>query len=321
MTSANDATSVTDGVPDRRLLLVHAHPDDEVIGTGATMAKYVAEGAQVSLVTCTLGEEGEVLIPDIAHLAADKDDQLGPHRHGELKNAMAELGVTDFQQLGGVGRYRDSGMAWDEKQRAVARDILREGIFWTADLLEAANELVTIIRAKRPQVLITYDEYGGYGHPDHIQAHRVAMYAYILAGVASHRPDLGEAWTIQRVLWSAMSESHLREGIRRLRAAGDTESWGGLDPEGELPPMASPDSALAVCVDGGPYGRQKIEAMRSHATQVETEGWFFQVGKVLGDEAWGKEFFRHAAGAPFPESEGSSRESRTLPDDLFAGLE
>ncbi|HEY9378499.1 MAG TPA: PIG-L family deacetylase, partial [Jiangellaceae bacterium] len=96
---------------DRRILLVHAHPDDEAIGNGATMARYAAEGAHVTLVTCTLGEEGEVLVPELAHLAADRDDTLGQHRIGELAAAMAELGVTDHRFLGGPGRYRDSGMA------------------------------------------------------------------------------------------------------------------------------------------------------------------------------------------------------------------
>jgi len=91
-------------VTDRRLMLVHAHPDDEVIGTGATMAKYVDEGAAVTLVTCTLGEEGEVLVPDLAHLAADRDDALGPHRHTELADAMSVLGVRDWNLLGEPGR-------------------------------------------------------------------------------------------------------------------------------------------------------------------------------------------------------------------------
>jgi N-acetyl-1-D-myo-inositol-2-amino-2-deoxy-alpha-D-glucopyranoside deacetylase len=95
---------------DRRLLLVHAHPDDETIGTGATMAHYVAAGASVTLVTATSGEEGEVLLPDLAHLAADQNDDLGAHRREELGAAMAELGVTDWRLLGGPGRYRDSGM-------------------------------------------------------------------------------------------------------------------------------------------------------------------------------------------------------------------
>jgi len=114
-------------------MLVHAHPDDETIGNGVTMARYVDEGAAVTLVTCTLGEEGKVLVDDLAHLAADQVDGLGQHRLGELKNAMDILGVTDFIRLGGDGRYRDSGMAYDARGRAIARDVLREGIFWTAD--------------------------------------------------------------------------------------------------------------------------------------------------------------------------------------------
>ncbi|MEP7090399.1 MAG: PIG-L family deacetylase, partial [Nocardioidaceae bacterium] len=152
---------------DQRLLLVHAHPDDETIGQGATMAKYAARGTQVTLVTCTLGEEGEVLVPDLAHLAADADDDLGEHRIVELANAMSELGVTDHRFLGGAGHYRDSGMMWDDQRRAVARSETKEGTFWRADLLEASDLLVEIIREVRPQVLVTYDQYGNYGHPDH----------------------------------------------------------------------------------------------------------------------------------------------------------
>ena len=104
--------------------------------------------------TCTLGEEGEVLVPDLAHLAAEQGDELGSHRLGELKEAMDILGVTDFVRLGGDGRFRDSGMAYDDKGQATARDVLRDGIFWTTDLLEAANELVPLIRDRKPQVLI-----------------------------------------------------------------------------------------------------------------------------------------------------------------------
>src|SRR6476659_10589889 len=116
---------------DQRLLLVHAHPDDETIGQGATMAKYVARGTQVTLVTCTLGEEGEVLIPDLAHLASHREDGLGRHRITELASAMKELGVTDHRFLGGAGRFRDSGMMGVEQNH-------RTGAFWAADLDEAA---------------------------------------------------------------------------------------------------------------------------------------------------------------------------------------
>jgi N-acetyl-1-D-myo-inositol-2-amino-2-deoxy-alpha-D-glucopyranoside deacetylase len=161
--------------PARRLLLVHAHPDDESIGTGAVMAKYAAEGAQVTLVTCTLGELGEIIPPDLAHLGADTEDRLGEYRIGELDAACAELGVTDHRYLGGPGRWRDSGMigtAGNDDPRC----------FWRADVGEAAAALLGVIREVRPRVLVTYDANGFYGHPDHIQAHRVAWRAFQQAG-------------------------------------------------------------------------------------------------------------------------------------------
>src|SRR3990170_248661 len=204
-------------LPDQRILLVHAHPDDESIGQGATMAKYVAEGRGVTLVTCTAGEMGEILVPELEHLAADKDDGLGLHRRGELDAAMAGLGVTDHRFLGGFGTYRDSGMKWHDDGHAVAADDVHENAFWHADLTEAANHLVAVIREGRPQVLVTYDEFGGYGHPDHIQAHRVAMYAAALAAAPTYKLQLGAPHDIAKIYWVAMSESRMRESLRALR--------------------------------------------------------------------------------------------------------
>jgi N-acetyl-1-D-myo-inositol-2-amino-2-deoxy-alpha-D-glucopyranoside deacetylase len=306
-------TSVTETEPARRLMLVHAHPDDETIMDGATMAKYVAEGAAVCLVTCTLGEEGEVLVEDLAHLAPDQTDDLGSHRLGELKLAMEMLGVTDFSRLGGDGRYRDSGMAYDAEGRAIPRDVLRDGIFWTADLLEAANQLVPVIRDRRPQVLVTYNEIGNYGHPDHIQAHRVAMYATQLAGVASYRRDLGEPWTVARVFWSTISKSEIFAGIQALRDAGDTETFKELDPDGPLSSMMSDDADIAVEIDGRQWVAQKLAAMRAYATQITADGPFFAGAEVLGDDRWAREYYRLACGVPLPASEGWAA-------DLFAGL-
>jgi N-acetyl-1-D-myo-inositol-2-amino-2-deoxy-alpha-D-glucopyranoside deacetylase len=159
----------------RRLLLVHAHPDDEAIYTGATMARYAAEGAQVTLVTCTLGELGEIIPPALAHLAADREDRLGPYRVGELAAACAALGVTDHRFLGGAGRWRDSGMMGtpgNEDPRC----------FWRADVDVAARALLDVMAEVRPQVLLSYDADGAYGHPDHIQAHRVTRRAFERAG-------------------------------------------------------------------------------------------------------------------------------------------
>jgi N-acetyl-1-D-myo-inositol-2-amino-2-deoxy-alpha-D-glucopyranoside deacetylase len=295
-------------------MVVHAHPDDETIGNGVTMARYVDEGAAVTLVTCTLGEEGEVLVDDLAHLAADQADDLGEHRLGELKNAMDILGVTDYVRLGGDGHYRDSGMAYDPHGRTIARDVLREGIFWTADLQEAANELVPLIRDRKPQVLSTYNPVGGYGHPDHIQTHRVAMYAVLLAGVPSYRPDLGPVWQVPRVLWNVLSRSRMIAGIKALREAGDTETWKGFDPEAEDLLMVADDADIVAVIDGARWVDRKLAAMRAHATQITEDGPFFAASRLLGDSQWAEEFYVLAAGVPFPDSDGWA-------DDLFAGLD
>ncbi|HSU35496.1 MAG TPA: N-acetyl-1-D-myo-inositol-2-amino-2-deoxy-alpha-D-glucopyranoside deacetylase [Propionibacteriaceae bacterium] len=309
MTSATE----TSEAPDRRLMVVHAHPDDETIGNGATMARYVAEGAAVTVVTCTLGEEGEVLVEDLAHLAAEQNDDLGSHRLGELKAAMDILGVVDYVRLGGDGRFRDSGMAYDDRGRATARDVLRDGIFWTTDLLEAAHELIPLIRDRKPRVLATYNPFGGYGHPDHIQAHRVAMYAVQLAGVSAYRPDLGPAWTVSRVLWNTMRRSRLVAGIKALRDAGDFKTFSGFDPEDPTLPMVADDADIAAVIDGSRWIKQKLDAMRAHATQITDDGPFFSGAKVLGDSQWSEEAYVFVSGVPFP-GDGWA-------DDLFAGLD
>jgi N-acetyl-1-D-myo-inositol-2-amino-2-deoxy-alpha-D-glucopyranoside deacetylase len=300
--------------PDQRLLLVHAHPDDESIGQGATMAKYVAEGRGVTLVTCTAGEMGEILVPELEHLAADREDGLGEHRRTELDAATKELGVTDYRYLGGFGTYRDSGMKWHEDGHAVAADDVHENAFWHADLTEAANHLVEVIREVRPQVLVTYDQFGGYGHPDHIQAHRVAMYAAQLAAVPSYRRDLGEPWDIAKIYWSAMSESRMRAGLRRLREAGDATTFEGMDPDGELGPFVTPDEDLTAAVDGQEFVERKMAALAAHATQITTDGPFFALSNNMGNRAWATEFYRIAKGAPGETGEDG------LETDLFAGL-
>jgi N-acetyl-1-D-myo-inositol-2-amino-2-deoxy-alpha-D-glucopyranoside deacetylase len=299
---------------DRRLLVVHAHPDDETIGNGATMAKYAAEGVAVTLVTCTLGEEGEILVPELAHLASAKEDRLGEHRQGELAAAMRELGVTDHRFLGGPGTYRDTGMEWHEEGHAVAGAVVGEGTFWRADLTEAADHLVAVIREVRPQVMLTYDQFGGYGHPDHIQAHRVATYACSLAAVRSYRPDLGEPWDIAKVYWGAMSASRMREGLRRLREAGDTTSFEGMDPEGPLPPFIVADDMLDAKVVAEDHVEAKMAAMKAHASQIAVDGPFFALSNNLGNQVWGTEFYRLAKGSKGPVG-GDGLET-----DLFAGL-
>jgi N-acetyl-1-D-myo-inositol-2-amino-2-deoxy-alpha-D-glucopyranoside deacetylase len=288
---------------DRRLLLVHAHPDDESIGTGATMAKYVAEGAQVTLVTCTLGEEGEILVPGLAHLAADKEDGLGEHRIGELAAAMRELGVTDHRFLGGPGRYRDSGMMDTPSNE-------RPNCFWQADLDLAGAELAEIIREVRPQVVVTYDDFGFYGHPDHIQAHRVTMRALDLA-----EQPLGDAlgWKVAKVYATGMPKSVLQAGLESMRDVPNSpfEGVGHVD---ELP-FGSPDEVITTEVDARDYLDQKMAALTAHATQISVDGPFFALSNNLGQRGWGREHFVLLRGERGPGEGPHAWET-----DLFAGL-
>lgn len=293
-------------MPDRRLLLVHAHPDDECIGTGASMARYVDEGVGVTLVTCTLGEEGEVLVPELEHLASNANDALGPHRQTELAAAMGVLGVTDHRLLGGPGRFRDSGMVGTPPNE-------RPEAFCRADVLEAANELVPVIREVRPQVMVTYDEFGGYGHPDHIQAHRVAMYAAQLAEASTYRLDLGEPWHIDKVYWTAFPRSIVRAGIEAMRAAGETTGFAEMDPD-DLP-FVIDDALVTTAVSAPEHLNRKMDALREHATQVSVDGGFFALADNVGAQAFATEYFRLVSGVPSGPFDDEGRET-----DLFAGV-
>ncbi|MFH8928600.1 N-acetyl-1-D-myo-inositol-2-amino-2-deoxy-alpha-D-glucopyranoside deacetylase [Streptomyces pristinaespiralis] len=290
-------------LPDRRLLLVHAHPDDESINNGATMALYAAAGAQVTLVTCTLGEEGEVIPADLAHLAPDREDRLGPYRAGELAAAMKELGVTDHRFLGGRGRFRDSGMMGLEQNH-------REGAFWSADVDEAAAHLVEVVRSVRPQVLVTYDPDGGYGHPDHIQTHRVAMRAAALAAEPGFRPDLGAPHAIAKIYWNRVPRSVAEEGFARLRAC--EADFPGVAEIGDIPGVVD-DSEITAEIDGTAYADRKAAAMRAHATQIAVDGPFFALSNELGQPLFTTEYYQLVAGE-------SGAEPGEREHDLFAGV-
>ena len=292
----------------RSLLLVHAHPDDEAINNGATMARYVAEGVRVTLLTCTLGEEGEVLVPELAQLAADQADQLGGYRISELTAAMAALGVTDHRWLGGAGRYRDSGMMGtpaNENPRA----------FWNADLEDAAAHAVAVVRELRPQVLVTYDENGGYGHPDHIQAHRIAMRAVEAAADPDFHPELGEPWQVAKVYWCAMPRSVIQQGIEALASMGESSPFAGLGDIEEVP-FVVPDDAIAAAVDGRAYAAHKDAALRAYPTQITVDGPFFALSNNLGQEVLGTEYYRLVRGERGP----AGNNPHGWEDDLFAGL-
>ena len=280
------------------MLLVHAHPDDETINNGVTMAKYAKDGAQVTLVTCTRGEEGEVLVAELAGLASDKDDKLGQHREIELKDAMAHLGIADFRFLGAPNKkWRDSGMMGMPQND-------RTDVFWQSDLDESANELVKIILEIKPQVLITYDEFGGYGHPDHIKAHRVAMRAAEIAET--------KGWKIEKIYWNTMPRSVIQMGIEKMKEVGS--DFFGAESVDDLP-FAKPDELVTSVVHASEFVPQKLAAMKAHATQIAVDGPFFALSNNLGLSVWGDEYYTIVKGekaAPFDEN------GREL--DLFAGI-
>jgi N-acetyl-1-D-myo-inositol-2-amino-2-deoxy-alpha-D-glucopyranoside deacetylase len=219
---------------------------------------------------------------------------------------MAELCVTDWRLLGGPGKFRDSGMIGTPPNE-------RPDNFWNADLLEAAKHLVEIIREVKPHVLITYDDFGGYGHPDHIQAHRVAHYARELAAAKSFAPELGEQWTIEKVYWTAFPVSVMRAGIEMLRASGDQTDFATQDPD-EIP-FACPDELVTTAIDGSDFADQKMRALRAHATQISTEDGFFALSNNLGSQVMGTEYYRLVAGTPSAPFDELGRETY-----LFSGI-
>ena len=282
----------------KRLLLVHAHPDDETINNGVTMAKYAASGAQVTLVTCTRGEEGEVLVTELANLASDKDDKLGEHRDIELKDAMAQLGINDFRFLGTPNKkWRDSGMMGTPQNE-------RGDVFWQADLDEASLELVKIILEIKPQVLITYDEFGGYGHPDHIKAHRVAMRATELAAE--------QGWQVSKIYWNTMPRSVIQMGIEKMKEVGS--DFFGAESADDLP-FAKPDELVTTVVNAPEFVEQKLAAMKAHATQISVDGPFFALSNNLGLSVWGDEYYTLVKGEKAAPFDANGREL-----DIFAGI-
>jgi N-acetyl-1-D-myo-inositol-2-amino-2-deoxy-alpha-D-glucopyranoside deacetylase len=279
-------------------MFVHAHPDDESISTGATMAQYVATGAHVTLVTCTLGEEGEIHVPELAQLAADQADQLGGYRISELAAACAAMGVTDHRFLGGAGHYRDSGM-----MGLPTNDHPRS--FWRADLDTAAGLLLEIMQEVRPQVLVTYDPNGFYGHPDHIQAHRVAMRAAELAGPVGCAPA--------KVYWTAVPRRVLQASMRAF-AESAANPFAGVDRAEDLP-FGTADEEIAARIDARGQVGAKEAALRAHATQIPPNSWLYTIAGKSGSEFMGMEYFTLAAGERGPGDGPDGWES-----DLFAGL-
>jgi len=243
-------------VSERRLLLVHAHPDDETLTTGGTIAHYTANGAEVTVLTCTLGEQGEVIGRRWAGLVAEHSDQLGGYRIGELTAALTALGVPGGPRfLGGAGRWRDSGMAGTvaaEQPRSFVQ--AGEG---------AVQSMVEALRRVRPHVVIAYDPAGSYGHPDHIQVHRVTTDAVERAADPASFPDAGSPWNVAKVYWTVTERSALTVGVAAMTKLPD--GW-RLPTDGEL--ASVPDEQVSAVIDTRGVREAKLAALRAHATQV-----------------------------------------------------
>jgi N-acetyl-1-D-myo-inositol-2-amino-2-deoxy-alpha-D-glucopyranoside deacetylase len=265
-------------MPQRTLLAVHAHPDDECLGTGGILARYAAEGVRTVLITCTDGAVGEISHPSLA-----SPDNLAEVRDRELDEAVRILGIQRSVRLG----YRDSGMAG-------TADNTHPASLAQADLGEVTRRVLAVIQEERPQVVVTYDERGGYGHPDHIRAHQVAVAACQADG------------QVPKLYYAVFPRSAAMQFMERLRQAGIEPPW---SEEGPGEDFGVPDERITTVVDVSGYVEQKRAALEAHRTQMGPNQFFMRLPSALFAEAFGRETFQRVAG-PGPQAE----------TDLFADL-
>lgn len=279
-----------------RMLFVHAHPDDETINNGVTIARYAAAGAEVTVLTCTLGEEGEVIGDHWAHLGVGHADQLGGYRIGELTDALRHLGLPGPRFLGGAGCWRDSGMAGTP-----ARSRTR---FADADFEHAVGQLTDVIAELRPHVVVTYDPDGGYGHPDHIQAHRITTAAVDAAA---------DRWAVPKFYWTVLSNKAFREGIAALADEDVQEDWIRLEPDGSF---GFDEDRITATIDAPEHLAAKAAAIGAHATQMVLgpTGRAFTLSNKIAFPVLAREHYVLVSGEPGRTGE-DGRES-----DLLSGL-
>jgi mycothiol S-conjugate amidase len=281
-----------------RLMSVHAHPDDESSKGAGTLARYVAEGADVLVVTCTGGERGDILNPAL------KDDpdllrDIAEYRRKEMAHAVAELGVG-HEWLGFV----DSGLPEGDPLPP-----LPPGCFALEPLETAAAPLVRLVRRFRPHVMVTYDENGGYPHPDHIMCHNVSVEAFDAAGDASRYPGTGEPWQPSKLYYDrGFTRDKIIAFHEAILAAGQESPFGAwLERWDE-----NVDRRVTTKIDVADYFDVRDRALRAHATQIDPQGWFFQIPHDVQRKVWPWEDFELARSL-VPTTTGE--------DDLFAGLE
>jgi mycothiol S-conjugate amidase len=284
-----------------RLMAVHAHPDDESSKGAATMARYVAEGVDVVVVTCTGGERGSVLNPKLD--TPETVANIAEIRRAEMDRAREILGVRQVW-LG----FIDSGLPEGDPLPP-----LPEGCFALADFDMATEALVRHVREQRPHVILTYDENGGYPHPDHIRCHEISVAAFEAAGDPERYPDAGEPWQPLKLYyhagWSKLRIMTLHEAMLGAGLESPYADW--LANWGEAEDSRDRGPEVTTRVVCGSYFHVRDEALRAHATQVDPDGFWFRIPMEIQLAAWPTEDYqlaRSLVDTPLPE------------DDLFAGV-
>jgi mycothiol S-conjugate amidase len=284
-----------------RLMCVHAHPDDESSKGAATMARYVDEGVDVLVVTCTGGERGSILNPALKG-RSDIEENITQIRRDEMNRAREILGIRQ-DWLGFV----DSGLPEGDPKPP-----LPEGCFALAPIDEAIERLVKEVRAFRPQVMTTYDEYGGYPHPDHIRCHEISVAAFEAAADPDRFPDAGEPWQVSKLYYDVGFYTErikaLHEGMIDKGLESPFEEWFKRRSEwmsNRRPPNVTTRIPVA---DWFP---RRDAALLAHATQVDPNGMWFRIPLDMQREIWPTEDFELAR---------STVDSPTPEDDLFAGI-
>ena len=281
------------------IMIVHAHPDDEAIGTGGVLARYSAEGIRTVLVTATLGEEGEIVVPELN--TPEIKARLAEVRSEELRRAVEILGVSDLEILG----YRDSGMVGTESNN-------HSDCFNMADPDEATGRLVRLVRAYKPQVLVSYNEFGGYGHPDHIACHKATVAAFEAAGDPERYLDAGQPWTPLKLYYTNSPRRQLQRAWEEMKARGFPTPLD--DPNFDITRFTVPDDVVTTAVEVGEYMQRKMEALLIHRTQIAPDGRFMAIPVDIRREIFSREYFtRVATRVAIPEN-------GAYEDDLFAGL-
>lgn len=275
----------------RCILLLHAHPDDEVFRTAGIMAKYAAAGDRVVVVYATRGEAGEMHDPD--HDPQEAMPRLGEIREEEVRSACRLLGVTELYFLG----YRDSGMRDSEENKNPAA-------FINAPLAEAADRLLNIIRESRPQVVVTYDEHGEqrYGHPDHVWCNRVAVEAV--------RRAQDEPWAPQKLYYGAGSRDQFRRYVEGLKKLNLELPW--LKGDFDFDEYGLPDSEITAHIDISAYAPLKKRALATHRTQIPSDFFYLQLPDEDLARYAGVEYYLRVHPAPRPGEHEV---------DLFAGIQ